>query len=108
MALGFANAVFGVFGLCQWASKEEMSQEGQGAQNCGVWVQPCCPERLTASELQHGLLEVDRKSHISGTNSPTSNVDVHLGTVHISCRLSPQSQNWVEIVSKSSSYSFCY
>lgn len=67
-----------------------MSQGGQGAQSCGVWVQPCCPEHLTASELQHGLLEMDRKAHILRTNSPTSNVDVWLGTVHISCLLSPQ------------------
>ena len=87
-----------LYGLCHCASREEMSQGGQGTQSCGVWMQLCCLEHLSCSTL----LEGDRKARISGTN-PTFNLHVVRHSEH-KLSGSSESQNWVEIVSKSSSY----
>lgn len=54
-----------LYGLCHWASREEMSQGGQGAQSCGVWEQLCCLEHLTASELQHTVRGGQKSTYFS-------------------------------------------
>lgn len=104
LVLSSANALFEVFpwtlplgiqGRDRWA-KQDREPRAVG----------CVCSLAVRSIWQHlncsSLLEVGRKAHISGTNSPTFNLDVELGTVNVSG--SSGSQNWVETVSKSSSY----
>ena len=74
-----------LFGLFHRASKE-MRHGEQGAQSCGVWEQPCCPEHRIASQMSRSivchLLEMGRRACTSNFN-----LDVQLGIVNISFAL---------------------